>query len=100
MRPLFAVLAVSLVLALVGTATPLAHADAPKPVPALTTPQVVRAVAPSIVRVELEGAVQETVTTGEGANAKTEKITRYKIFFGTGFVIDDAGHVLTNYHVI
>ena len=99
MRPLFAVLAASLVLALEAT-TPQARADAPKPAPALTTPQLVRAVGPSIVRVELEGSVQETVTTGEGAAAKSEKVTRYKIFFGTGFVIDDAGHVLTNYHVI
>jgi S1-C subfamily serine protease len=100
MRPMLAVLAASLALALAGASPSRILADAPKPAPAMTTPQVVRAVAPSVVRVELEGAVQETVTTGEGANAKTEKITRYKIFFGTGFVIDDAGHVLTNYHVI
>jgi S1-C subfamily serine protease len=66
----------------------------------LTTPQLVRAVSPSIVRIEIEGPVQETMTTGEGANAKSEPVTRYKVYFGTGFVIDDAGHVVTNNHVI
>ena len=93
MRRFPIVVSAALVFAVAGTLSP-AHAEA------LTTPQLVRAVSPSIVRVEIEGPVQETMTTGEGPNAKTEQVVRYKIFFGTGFVIDDAGHVVTNNHVL
>jgi S1-C subfamily serine protease len=96
-RILSALVASSLVLVLTATAP---GATVAQPAPVLTTPQLVHIVSGSIVRIEVEGATEQTVTTGEGADARYEKVAGYQVFFGTGFVIDDAGHVVTNNHVV
>jgi S1-C subfamily serine protease len=66
----------------------------------LTTAEVVRQASRSIVRIEVEGPTTETITEGSGPDAKTRQVDGYGVAFGTGFVIDDAGHVVTNEHVI
>ena len=66
----------------------------------LTTPELARLADRSIVRIDVEGATTETVTTGIGPDAETKEVEGYGIATGTGFVIDDAGHVVTNNHVV
>ena len=85
-----------LAFALVGGA----HAETAHPARSLTTPELVRLASQSVVRIDVEGPTTETVTTGVGPDAETKDVEGYGIATGTGFVIDDAGHVVTNNHVV
>ncbi len=93
---------VALSLAAGWTGTKLAGDDAETPAPAITaTPasvvleddsldvaEVLKAVEPSVVSIETTVQVREGPYVREGQGA------------GTGVVIDDAGHIITNAHVV
>ncbi len=89
----------TLALAAAGLASPV-RADDDALERTLTTPQLVRMASRSIVRIDVEGPTVENVPTGQRPGAKTQKADGYGISTGTGFVIDEAGLVVTNNHVV
>src|SRR5689334_25401004 len=59
----------------------------------MTPQQVVKAVTPSVVRIQVSGS-------GSGANPFSRGSQQTQQGSGTGVVLDDQGHILTNNHVV
>jgi len=68
--------------------TPIGSPGAATPVAGLTTEQIVKVMAPSVVRIESQGA-------STGAFGQQPQVG-----VGSGVIIDGQGHVVTNNHVI
>jgi S1-C subfamily serine protease len=77
-----------------STGTAPAATSSPEAAPtrsgdALSTPEIVRLLSPSVVRVQTEGARFDIL----GRPVPTQGV-------GTGVIIDDEGHIVTNNHVV
>ncbi|MDP8910961.1 MAG: trypsin-like peptidase domain-containing protein [Actinomycetota bacterium] len=80
-----------------GTAAEISEREDPSPGGTLTEPEIYRRAAPAVVQITSTSVVRvndDPFGFGFGPRTSTQRS------LGSGFVRDNAGHIVTNYHVI